>query len=157
MMEVGNGMSVNEDRAHFSMWCMLAAPLMAGNDLQNMSRETLQILTNKEVISIDQDSLGVQGFKYSAQDNIEIWFKPLSAGRWAICFLNRGTEVKSIEFPWSEHTVSDSLSRRDINFKQQIFAVRDLWSKKDLGTTKKKFNRQLAGHDVVLLRLSPVK
>ena len=157
MMEVGNGMSVNEDRAHFTMWCMLAAPLMAGNDLQNMSRETLQILTNKEVISIDQDSLGVQGFKYSAQDNIEIWFKPLSAGQWAICFLNRGTAVKNIEFPWSEHTVSDSLSRRDIYFKQQVFTIRDLWSKKDLGTTKKKFNRQLAGHDVILLKLNPVK
>jgi alpha-galactosidase len=157
MMEVGNGMSVSEDRAHFTMWCMLAAPLMAGNDLQNLSRETLQILTNKEVISIDQDSLGIQGFKYSAQDDIEIWFKPLSAGQWAICFLNRGTAEKSIQFPWGEHSISDSLSRREINFKQQNFRIRDLWTKKDLGTTGKKFSRQLAGHDVVLLKLSPLK
>jgi alpha-galactosidase len=157
MLEVGNGMSVNEDRAHFTMWCMLAAPLMAGNDLQSMSKETLQILTNKEVIGINQDSLGIQGFKYSARDNIEIWFKPLTAGRWAVCFLNRGTTVKNIDFPWSEQAISDSLSRREINFKQQICAIRDLWSGKDLGTTKKKFNRQLPGHDVVLLRLSPLK
>src|SRR5690606_6003410 len=64
MMEVGNGMSVSEDRAHFSMRCMQAAPLMAGNDIANMTEETIAILTNKEAIAIDQDSLGIQGFKY---------------------------------------------------------------------------------------------
>ncbi|MCK5076056.1 MAG: glycoside hydrolase family 27 protein, partial [Calditrichia bacterium] len=67
MMEVGNGMSLSEDRAHFSMWCILAAPLIAGNDLINMSKETIEILTNREVISINQDTLGIQGFKYSVK------------------------------------------------------------------------------------------
>jgi alpha-galactosidase len=157
MMEVGNGMSVNEDRAHFSMWCMLAAPLMAGNDLQNMSPETLCILTNRDAISIDQDSLGIQGFKYAVQDKIEIWFKPLTAACWAVCFLNRGTEIKKIDFTWSEHTVSDSLSQRAVDFKKQTFRIRDLWAKNDLGTTRKKFTGSLPGHDVFLLKLSPLK
>ena len=77
MLEVGNGMSVNEDRAHFSMWCMLAAPLISGNDLRHMSPETLEILTNKEVIAVNQDALGVEGFAYSANEGVEVWFKPL--------------------------------------------------------------------------------
>ena len=77
MLEVGNGMAVNEDRAHFTMWCMPAAPLISGNDLQHMSKETREILTNKEVIAVNQDALGVEGFKYSAKDGVEVWFKPL--------------------------------------------------------------------------------
>ena len=90
MMEVGNGMSVSEDRAHFSLWCMMASPLMAGNDLRNMSDETLKILTNKEVIAINQDPLGIQGFKYFKEDDWEIWAKPLENDELALCFLNRG-------------------------------------------------------------------
>ena len=77
MLEVGNGMSYNEDRAHFSLWCMLAAPLMAGNDLRKMTDQTKSILTNRDVIAVDQDALGIEGFKYSAVDGLEIWIKPL--------------------------------------------------------------------------------
>lgn len=157
MMEVGNGMSVNEDRAHFSMWCMLAAPLIAGNDLSNMSKETIAILTNKEAIAVNQDSPGIQGFKYSAKDSLELWFKPLSKGEWAVCFLNRGAKSRTISFLWKEHSVSDTFSKREINFNQTNFKIRDLWTKKDIGTTKKSFAGQVASHDVKLLRLSPVK
>ncbi len=82
MMEIGNGMTVNEDRAHFSLWAMMAAPLIAGNDLRNMSPETIAILTNKEVIAIDQDSLGVQGFKHIDDENFEVWVKPLAKETW---------------------------------------------------------------------------
>lgn len=157
MMEVGNGMSVNEDRAHFSMWCMLAAPLIAGNDLRNMSPETIAILTNKEAISVNQDSLGVQGFKYSAKDSLETWFKPLTKGAWAVCFLNRSARPKAISFPWKEHSIKDDFAKREINFNQTTFKIRDLWAKKDIGTTKKAFVGTVGGHDVVLLKLSPVK
>jgi alpha-galactosidase len=157
MMEVGNGMSVNEDRAHFSMWCMLAAPLIAGNDLRNMSPETIAILTNKEAIAVNQDSLGIQGFKYSAKDSLEIWFKPLSKGEWAVCFLNRGFEAKAITFPWKEHSILDFFSKREINFNQVTFRIRDLWAKKEVGTTKKSFAGQVASHDVKFLRLNPIK
>ncbi|MDZ7263350.1 MAG: glycoside hydrolase family 27 protein, partial [candidate division KSB1 bacterium] len=155
MMEVGNGMSVNEDRAHFSMWCMLAAPLIAGNDLRNMSKETIEILTNKEVIAVNQDSLGIQGFKYSAKDSLETWFKPLSKGAWAVCFLNRSARPKAISFPWKEQVIKDDFAKREINFNLATFKIRDLWTKKDVGTTKKVFARQVGGHDVVLLKLTP--
>jgi len=157
MMEVGNGMSVNEDRAHFSMWCMLAAPLIAGNDLRNMSKETIEILTNREAIAVNQDSLGIQGFKYSATDSLEIWFKPLTKGAWAVCFLNRSFQPKKISFSWKDHVIVDDFARREINFQQSIFKIRDLWAKKEIGTTKKAFVAQVGGHDVVLLKLTPTK
>lgn len=154
MMEVGNGMSVNEDRAHFSMWCMLAAPLIAGNDIRKMSNETLEILTNKEVITVNQDKLGIQGFKYRSKDSLEIWFKPLINGDWALCFLNRDSKPKKILFDWKTENVVDELSSRDANFKTTIYKIRDLWKKKDIGTSESLFSSEVPGHDVVMLRLT---
>lgn len=153
MMEVGNGLTFNEERAHFSMWCMLAAPLIAGNDLSNMSKETKSVLTNKEAIAIDQDSLGVQGFKYSTKDSVETWFKPLAKGDWAICFLNRGTKPKTVSFFWKENLVSDKFSNRDANFAKTVYTIRDLWLKKEVGTTSKPYTAEIDGHDAKLLRL----
>jgi len=153
MMEVGNGMSVNEDRAHFSMWCMLAAPLIAGNDLRKMTKETVDILTNREVIAVDQDSLGIQGFKYSAKDSVEIWFKPLAKGDWAMCVLNRSRAPQKISFDWKTEAVADSLSGRDANFATTTYRLRNLWTKKDAGNTKKTLNATVPSHDVLMLRL----
>ncbi|MEJ5351853.1 MAG: glycoside hydrolase family 27 protein [Melioribacteraceae bacterium] len=157
MLEVGNGMSVNEDRAHFSMWCMLAAPLIAGNDLSNMTDETREILTNKEVIAVNQDSLGIQGFKYFEKDGLEIWFKPLKNNNWAVCFLNRSTKPIEINFQWNNHVVIDSLFNKEANFKTSIYQIRDLWLKKEVGTTEKNFYAVLPSHDVIMLRLKPIK
>lgn len=157
MMEVGNGMTVNEDRAHFSMWCMLAAPLIAGNDLAQMSKETLEILTNKEAIAVDQDSLGIQAFSYAMNDKVEIWFKPLQNDEWAVCFLNRNVEAKPVEFTWSEHKVTDSYANREADFTSTTYKIRDLWAKKDIGKTDKKLSATLPGHDVLMFRLTPVK
>lgn len=153
MMEVGNGMSVNEDRAHFSMWCMLAAPLMAGNDISNMSNETKEVLTNTDVIAIDQDSLGIQGFKYSSNDSVEIWFKPLVNDNWAMCILNRSIKPQKVTFNWKDEAVSDSLSGRNANFEEINYSVRDLWTKKLLGVTKKVLKAEVAGHDVLIVKL----
>jgi alpha-galactosidase len=153
MMEVGNGMTLGEDRAHFSMWCMLAAPLMAGNDIGSMSKETREILTNKEAIAIDQDALGVQGFKYESKDSIETWFKPLVNGDWALCFLNRSKNYQQIEFDFSTNKVVDDLSKRDAAFDKNIYTVRDVWSKKENGTTTRKLNASVNGHDVLMYRL----
>lgn len=153
MMEVGNGMSVSEDRAHFSIWCMLAAPLIAGNDLRNMSKETVEILTNKEVIAVDQDSLGIQGLKYLSENNIEMWFKPLINDEWAVCFLNRGSEEGLIEFAWKEHNVKDDFSKKEINFNNITYTIRDLWKKENIGTTEKIFTAKIPSHDVIMLRL----
>jgi alpha-galactosidase len=157
MMEIGNGMSVNEDRAHFSIWCMLAAPLIAGNDLRHMTRETLEILTNKEAIAIDQDPLGIQGFKYSAIDSVEAWCKPLKDGDWAICFLNRTKTIKPLEFDWLQHRVVDELNNLKANFEGTEYIVRNIWTHEQTGTTKSILKTDLPGHDVLMLRLTPVK
>jgi alpha-galactosidase len=157
MMEVGNGMSVNEDRGHFSMWCMLAAPLMAGNDVAGMTKETHDILTNKEAIAIDQDVLGVQGFKYATKDGLETWFKPLENGDWAVCFFNRTDKSYKLEFDWRKNAVVDELSNRTAGFDSTVYTIRDVWSKKDVGTTKKIFIREVPSHDVVMLRLIKMK
>jgi alpha-galactosidase len=157
MLEVGNGMTNNEDRAHFSMWCMLAAPLIAGNDLTNMSKETRDILTNKEVIAVDQDSLGVEGFryvasdKYSSNDSIEVWFKPLEQGNWATCFLNRGIVPKDVVFNFQKQNVSDDLSGMKI--EKADYTIRNLWTHKNIGTTKKELKAVVPGHDVLMLEL----
>ncbi|MBN1763894.1 MAG: glycoside hydrolase family 27 protein [Sedimentisphaerales bacterium] len=157
MMEVGNGMSVNEDRAHFTMWCILAAPLIAGNDLRNMSPETIAILTDPEAIAVNQDALGIQGYRAWAKDDLEVWFKPLSNDEWAVCFLNRSKEEKTVKFEWDDNEQSDSFSKRELDFEKTTCTIRDLWQKKDIGKTDKDFKATLPSHDVILLKLTPVK
>jgi alpha-galactosidase len=157
MMEVGNGMSVNEDRAHFSLWAMLAAPLIAGNDLRKMSKETQAILTNKEVIAVNQDPLGVQGFKYATRENMEIWFKPLQGGDWAVCFLNRGSKPQQVEFDWKKEPIKDDLAKRELNAQNSVYEILDLWTKNKSGMTNESFKATVPGHDVVVLRLKAAK
>lgn len=157
MMEVGNLPQVNEDCAHFSMWCMLAAPLIAGNDLRNMTKETTEILTNKEAISINQDPLGIQGFKVSANEGLEIWFKPLFNDEWAVCFLNRSKENKNVEFKWSSHSIIDEFANREIDFTTTTYKIRDIWEKKEIGTTDIPFSAEIVSHDVRMMRLIPIK
>src|SRR5690606_7164969 len=89
MLEVGNGMTEDEDRAHFSLWAILAAPLMAGNDVAAMTPATRDTLTNREVIAVDQDRLGIQGYRFYQEGALDVWVKPLAAGELAILFLNR--------------------------------------------------------------------
>jgi alpha-galactosidase len=153
MLEVGNGMSTSEDRAHFSMWCMLAAPLIAGNDLQHMSPDVANVLMNTDVIAVDQDPLGIEGFKYSENDGVEIWFKPLEKKSWAMCVLNRNAAARKVSFNWQNEKVSDSFSKRDARFDKTVYDIRDLWTKKDLGTTKTPLSAEVPGHDVLMLRL----
>ena len=154
MMEVGNGLSVSEDRAHFTMWAMLAAPLIAGNDLGNMSEETVNILTNKEVIAIDQDTLGVQGFKYSSEDGLETWFKPLAGGNWAVTFLNRADTDHEINFNWKDHEIKDPDFDYAVDFNAETYSIRDLWKHKNLKNTQSPFKAVVPPHDVITLRLS---
>ena len=154
MMEVGNGLNVNESRAHFSMWAMLAAPLIAGNDIRKMSKETEAILTNKDVIAVNQDVLGIEGFKYAMKDSVEIWFKPLKGNDWAVCFLNRSHTPQSFQFEWMNETINDTLSKRTLDAKGTAYTIRDLWTKKDLGNTKKPLKGIIPSHDVVMVRLT---
>lgn len=114
MLEVGNGkLTYDENVAHFSMWSMMAAPLLAGNDLRNMSPEVLKILTNKAVIAVDQDTLGKQGYKVSEIDGVQIWLKPLSGSRWAVCFLNPKGK-KSITTDWQFLKSAETFQAKDV-------------------------------------------
>lgn len=155
MMEVGNEMNDTEDKSHFAMWCMMASPLVAGNDFRKMSKETLAILTNKELIAVDQDKLGIQGFKYSAEDGLEVWIKPLSDGNWAVTFLNRSEVAKKINFDWKKHIIKDADFGYEADFSKTAFKLKDLWKNKEIGNTKKNFVSDLAPHDVITLRLIP--
>ncbi|MDT0688979.1 glycoside hydrolase family 27 protein [Salegentibacter sp. F188] len=153
MMEVGNGMSQSEDRAHFTMWSMLAAPLIAGNDVRNMTPETIEILTNKKMIAINQDSLGVQAFKYNSEDGLETWFKPLSNGEWAVTFLNRSDEPEKVNFDWESKKIEDPHFDYAVDFSEVTYSIEDIWNEKELKNTKKTLKATVAPHDVLTLRL----
>jgi alpha-galactosidase len=154
MMEVGNGMSLDEDRSHFSMWCMLAAPLIAGNDLTKMSPETLAILTNKHAISINQDSLGIQGYKHGVIDSIDVWVKPLQNNEFAICFLNRGKNAATLNFDWKANALNDELTGRKADFNTEEFSILNVWETKKPTSTKKPLQTNINGHGVVMLKLT---
>lgn len=156
MLEVGNGMTAAEDRAHFSMWAMLAAPLLAGNDLRSMSEETRRILTNGEVVAVDQDPLGVQGFPFRTAGPVQIWFKPLADGAWAMAVLNRSDAPAKFAFDWAEEAVDDGLSGRSTSFDRIRYRLRDLWAGRGAGDTGTPFTGSVAPHDVLLLRLDPI-
>jgi alpha-galactosidase len=147
-------MSVAEDRSHFSMWCILAAPLMAGNDLRKMTKETQSILTNKDVIAIDQDKAGIEGFKYSDKDSLEVWVKPLENNDWAICFLNRSSKPVKINFNWNNEIINDTLFNKMLDAKSTIYKIKNLWTKSNIGDTQKPFSATAPSHDVIVLRLS---
>ena len=157
MLEVGNGMTAGEDRAHFSLWSILAAPLMAGNDIRKMTKETEAILTNKEVIDVNQDPMGIQGFKFSSRDSLETWVKPLSNNEWAVCFLNRSAVAKPLEYNWKNESIADTLSNQHFNANETEYNIRNLWTKSAAGTTKKSLKIIVPPHDVVMVRLSKTK
>ncbi len=156
MLEVGNGQAVNEDRAHFSMWCMLAAPLILGNDIRSMSQDTKDILMNREVVAINQDSLGVQGLKFAVKDGLEFWFKPLANNDWAFCILNRTTEAKQYTIDWQSFNLYDEVAKRFTDFDSKTYTIRNLWTKKTEGNTSKIKSVTISGHDVALYRLSAI-
>ncbi len=142
MLEVGNGgMSVREEQTHMSLWAMLAAPLIAGNDLTDMSESTKSILINKEVIAVDQDKLGIQGDRVKAVGPFETWMKPLSEGAKAVALFNR------TEFPYTM-----TLELSDVGFSGAVNA-RDLWEHKDIGPLNGSYSVTVMGHGVVMLRL----
>jgi alpha-galactosidase len=153
MMEVGNEMNATEDKTHFSLWCMLSSPLFTGNDYRKMTPETLNILKNKEMIAVNQDKLGIQGFKYLSEDGLEIWVKPLAEGHWVLTFLNRSDAVKKINFDWKKHTIADPDFDYKADFTAAVYKIKDLWKNKDAGTTKKPYISELNPHDVITLKL----
>jgi alpha-galactosidase len=146
MLEVGNGgMSENEYRAHFSMWAMLAAPLIAGNDLSNMDAATKKILLNKEVIAVDQDVLGIQAHRAAQTGSADVWVRPLAGGGRAVALLNRGTAAAPLTVTWQQLDYPDHVAAR----------IRDLWQAKDVGTVKANYTAVVPPHSVVMLKVQP--
>ena len=154
MLEVGNGLNTQENRAHFALWCMMSAPLISGNDLRKMPREVIDIFTNKDIIAIDQDKLGIQGFPYFTKDSMEVWIKPLENDALAICFLNRSLKSMPLNFDWKTHPVTDSLSKLNISFTATKYFIKNLYDKKEMGTTVKVFKGNLLPHEAIVLRLT---
>ena len=153
MLEVGNGMSTVEDRAHFSIWCMMAAPLIAGNDIRKMSDTTRQTLTNKQAIDVDQDPLGIQGFKYADEDSLQTWFKPLNKGEWAVCFLNRSSRERLVRFNWKNKEVTDPVSHLSLGGNRINYKLLNIWTKREDGVTDRELYASLPSHDVLMYRL----
>ena len=181
MLEVGNNITVNgvyyemtdsEDRAHFTMWCMMAAPLILGNDLTKITPEALATITNKDMLAVDQDPLGVQGLRLINTETLQYWFKPLVNGDWAFCVMNTGEEPANIALDWSQLEVDDQeVSGRKTSFDTINYTAKSIWNPKE-----KPFNTLVKGkgkqrgqmvtnvvnvtvpvHDVVAYRLTPVK
>jgi alpha-galactosidase len=146
MLEIGNdSLTLTESMTHFSLWCLLAAPLMAGNDLRSMSPEITEVLTNREVIAVNQDSLGRQGHKVRDDGDFEVWSKDLKDGSKAVILLNRSEVDANISVAWSEIGYPDYLSS----------TVRDLWMKKDLGKFNNGFSSIVPPHGVVMIKVKP--
>jgi alpha-galactosidase len=146
MLEVGNGgMTESEYRAHFSLWALLAAPLMAGNDLANMDAATKAILLNREIIAIDQDTLGRQASRVQKNGDAEVWARPLADGGRAVLFLNRGTQPMDIAVDWTALGYPSTLS----------VTVRDVWAAKTLPRAKGRIGANVKPHDVVVYRVGP--
>jgi alpha-galactosidase len=143
MLEVGNGkMNTEEYRTHMSLWAILAAPLLAGNDLATMSDETKAILMNREVIAVDQDALGKQGDRVHAEGPVEVWSKPLTGGALAVGIFNR-----------HQSTLTAHLDFTKLGFTGSVHA-RDLWQHKDLGVLPSKYDIEIPAHGVLMLRVT---
>jgi len=146
MLEIGRGASADEDRAHFSLWAIMAAPLLAGNDLRNMSAATQAILTNAEVIAVDQDPLGIQGRVVATPAaNLQVWSKPLSGtNARAVVLFNRSAASADINVQWTV-----------LGLPGGAATVRDLWSHSDLGSFTGSYTAQaVASHGVVMLKVA---
>jgi len=142
MLEVGNGhMNADEYRTHMSLWCLLAAPLISGNDLATMSPETLAILTNPDVVALDQDPAGTEGHRVAEEGPLEVWVKPLADGSKAVGLFNRGESTMPVTVHFKEIGLNGPVS------------IRDLWARKDLGTFNGSYTAQVRRHGVALLKI----
>ena len=137
------GMIPNKEAiAHFSLWSLLSSPLIAGNDIRNMTPETLEILINKEVIAVNQDPMGVQGTRYKKDSRKEVWAKPLADGSYAVVLFNRNLLPRTVSFKWS-----------DLKLDWENARVRDLWKKQNLGTFKDSFTAKVEGRGAVMVKI----
>jgi alpha-galactosidase len=134
----------NEQYSHVSLWCLLAAPLIFSGDITRLDDFTLNLLTNDEVIEVDQDPLGRPGRRVAKDGDLEVWARPMEDGSLAVGLFNRGEGLKVIEAKWEDMGISGPQK------------VRDLWRHHDIGVFEGRFGAYVARHGVVLVRLWPV-
>jgi alpha-galactosidase len=152
MLEVGNGhMTHNEYVAHFSLWAILNAPLIAGNDIRSMSDSTRAILMNREVIAVDQDWGGRQGYRLRDDGAHEVWAKPMSDGGWAVVLLNRSTVDAPIQLSMAELGLGTPWWKRLLGVRDRHH-IRDLWTNE---TTEIDgvLRRDVPAHGAVMVRI----
>ena len=144
MLEIGNGgMSDDEYRTHMSLWAILAAPLLAGNDLREMTPAILEILTNREVIAVNQDRDGKPGRRISKSGDQEVWSRPLADGGYAIGIFNRAAKPAKFSVKWS-----------DVGEKSAPTHARELWAHTDLALIGEEYSATVPSHGVVMLRIA---
>jgi alpha-galactosidase len=143
MLVVGMpGLSTEEARAHFSLWCVLAAPLICGCDVRAVKPEIAEILLNREVIAVDQDPLGVEGTLFGKKGDVEVWMKPPHSGGKAVALFNRGQKGAKITVSFTDLEVPYTAR----------FQVRDLWKHQDLGGFRRAFTANVVAHGVVMVK-----
>jgi len=148
MLEVGRGMTIDEDKSHFGMWCMLLSPLVLGLDMTKIREETKAILTNPEVIALNQDPYGIQAQLLAEKDSVQIWTKHLNglqSKEFAIAFLNLKAKATPVSIKWKELNIVGSAK------------VRDLWSRTDLGAMDSAFTATVPGHGISLIKVTAQK
>lgn len=150
MLEVGNGInswdiqSDAQNKTHFSLWAMMAAPLIAGNDLRKMTNAVKTVLTNPEVIAVDQDPLGYQGYRVRRTGDLDVWVKPLvGSGERAVALFNRSTKKASISVSWAELGLAPGAAQ-----------ARDLWAHQDLARTSDGLTVEVEPQATALLKVS---
>ncbi|HEV8535518.1 MAG TPA: glycoside hydrolase family 27 protein [Candidatus Limnocylindria bacterium] len=140
MLEVGNGdLTLSESRAHFALWCMLAAPLMAGNDLRTMTDDVRAIITAPELVAIDQDPLAKQARRIRADGAIDVWTRDLSRNRSAVAILNRGAKAREVRLNLEEMGVG------------KVASLRNVWERADIPAKHDEAMLTISAHDAVVL------
>jgi alpha-galactosidase len=146
MLEVGNGhMTAAEYRTHMSLWALLAAPLIAGHDVRSSSPDTIALLTNREVIAIDQDPLGRTGRRVVQRGPLEVWTRPLEGERTAVALFNRDAAPAKVEATFAE-----------LGIEGRVSAI-DVWAERSLGALEGSVSAEVEPHGVLLLVLQPSK
>jgi alpha-galactosidase len=155
MMEVGNLPDLAQNRSHFAMWAMLAAPLIAGTDVTGMSPQIAEVLTNPGIIAINQDRLGLQGFTWFKSPEIDVWARPLSGDRWAIAIVNRSAAPRVHTIDWRREPLGDDLNQRFAKIGERHYRLIDAWTGKASGDTVQPLTVRLAPFDNAVFVLEP--
>jgi alpha-galactosidase len=155
MMEVGNLPTLAENRSHFALWAMLAAPLIAGTDIIAMKPEIAAILTNPRLVAIDQDPLGLQGFAWVRTPELEVWARPLAGEKWAIAVLNRSDVGRSHRIDFAGEPLSDDLNQKFARIGERHYRITDEWTGDARGTTREPLDVTVDARDTAVFLLTP--